>query len=100
MPNSDQQVLNKAALLKDLNALPDGARVGIIWAWPGRGPLRGHTIVCEKVNGKLIFMDPQTGEIGDKTLGKARKTHGYSWYRMDDLELNPDMDWSQIARKE
>ncbi len=86
----------------NLNALPDGARVGIIWWWAGYRTrhVPGHTIVCEKVNGKLVFMDPQTGEIGDKTLGKAKKNLGYSWYRMDDLELNPDMDWPQIARKE
>ena len=29
-------VLNKTDLLKALKDLPDGARVGIIWAWPGK----------------------------------------------------------------
>lgn len=45
-------------------------------------------------------MDPQTGKIGDETLGKAHRSFGYSWYRMDDLELNQDMDWAQVASKE
>lgn len=93
------QVLNKTDLLKALKDLPDGARVGIIWAWPGKSR-SGHTTVCEKINGKLVFMDPQTGKIGDETLGKAHRSFGYSWYRMDDLELNQDMDWAQVASKE
>ena len=63
-------VLNKTDLLKALKDLPDGARVGIIWAWPGKSR-SGHTTVCEKINGKLVFMDPQTGKIRDETLGKA-----------------------------
>lgn len=92
-----QPALTKAALLKDLKSLPDGARVGIIWAWNND---TGHTTVCEKVNGKLVFIDPQTGKIGDETLGKAYRKYGYSWYRMDDKELNHDMDWPQIACKE
>lgn len=92
----NQQRLSKSDLLKDLKALPDGARVGIIWAWNRRS---GHTTVCEKINGKLVFMDPQTGEIGDHTLGKAARTWGYTWYRMDDRQLNPNMDWTQVASK-
>ena len=92
-------VLNKTDLLKALKDLPDGARVGIIWAWPGKSR-SGHTTVCEKINGKLIFMDPHTGKIGDETLGEAHRSFGYSWYRMDDLELNQDMDWAQVASKE
>lgn len=94
-----QPILNKADLLKDLKGLPDGARVGIIWAWPGKNT-GGHTTVCEKVNGKLVFMDPQTGKIGDETLGKAHRNFGYSWYRMDDRNLNQYMDWTQVASKE
>lgn len=92
-----QPVLTKAALLNDLKSLPDGARVGIMWAWNDD---TGHTTVCEKINGKLFFMDPQTGKIGDETLGKAYRKYGYSWYRMDDKELSRDMDWPQIACKE
>lgn len=94
-----QPILNKADLLKELKELPDGARVGIIWAWPGKNT-GGHTTVCEKVNGKLEFMDPQTGKIGDETLGKAHRSFGYSWYRMDDRNLNQHMDWTQVASKE
>lgn len=94
-----QPILNKADLLKDLKDLPDGARVGIIWAWLGKNT-GGHTTVCEKVNGKLVFMDPQTGKIGDETLGKAHRSFGYSWYRMDDRNLNQHMDWTQVASKE
>lgn len=89
--------LTKAALLKELKALPDGARVGIIWAWPGRNA-GGHTIACEKVNGALVFIDPQTGRIGDAVLGNARRNLGYSYYRMDNLDLQDNFEWDEIVR--
>ena len=89
--------LTKTALLKELKALPNGARVGIMWLWPGR-KATGHTIVCEKVSGVLVFMDPQTGQIGDSTLGTARKGWGYSYYRMDDLDLQENFEWDEIVK--
>jgi hypothetical protein len=61
--------LNKAALLAQLKAMPDGALAGILWIWPRM--MAGHTIACEKIGGKLHFIDPQSGEIGAQTLGKA-----------------------------
>lgn len=90
-------ILTKADLLKELKALPDGARVGIIWAWPGRNS-SGHTIVCEKVGKTLAFMDPQTGKIGDSTLGKAHRSYGYSYYRMDTLDLQEPFEWDEIVK--
>ena len=30
-------------------------------------------MVCEKVNGQLVFIDPQTGDIGNFVLGAAQK---------------------------
>lgn len=89
--------LNKAALLKELKALPDGARVGIIWLWPGASGL-GHTIVCEKVGGALSFMDPQTGQVGAATLGQAHRSYGYSYYRMDNLDLQDPFEWDEIVK--
>ena len=87
-------------LLARLQAMPDGARIGITWRLPGKN--EGHTIACEKNSGKLIFVDPQNGAIGDAhsgVLGKASPTHGYSYYRMDKLELKNDFEWEQIVKK-
>ena len=90
--------LTKAQLLKALKAMPDGARVGLIWSWPKQG---AHTTVCEKLGGKLYFIDPQSGKIGDeKSLGQARKSWGYSYYRMDNLLLDENFEWDEIAKRE
>ncbi|MCH5277482.1 MAG: minor capsid protein [Desulfovibrionaceae bacterium] len=89
--------LTKADLLAELKTLPDGARAGIMWVWPGR-TLDGHTIVCEKVGGALAFMDPQNGQIGNHTLGKAHRRYGYSWYRMDNLDLEDAFEWDEIVK--
>lgn len=91
-----EPAVSKGEMLKELNSLPEGARGGIMWLWPGRG---GHTIAFEKVNGKVIFIDPQKGKWGDNVLGKARARFGYSFYRTDHLELDENFDWSQVVRK-
>lgn len=85
--NSNHPLLDKKALVNELMALPDGARAGIGWGWPGGG---GHTIACEKVNGQLVFVDPQIGLIGPSALGNANSA-GYSWFRMDNLDIKPNL---------
>lgn len=88
--------LTKADLLRDLKSFPDGARFGIIWMWPGRRS--AHTIACEKINGKLVFMDPQTGVTGTAALGQADRTTGYSYYRMDDKDLADNFLWDDVVK--
>lgn len=88
--------IGRETLLKELNLLPNGARVGIFWI--DVGAKNGHSIVCEKVNGQLIFVDPQSGIIGRQVLRAATKENGYYWYRMDNLEINEDFEWDEIVQ--
>ena len=49
-----------------------------------------QVIACEKVNGQLVFVDPQIGLIGPSALGNANSA-GYSWFRMDNLDIKPNL---------
>ncbi|MFG6375667.1 MAG: hypothetical protein K1W05_07015 [Desulfovibrio sp.] len=89
--------LERRNLIRALNLLPNGARASIFWANPDG--LKGHVVVCEKVNGQLVFIDPQTGDIGNFVLGAAQKGRGYFWYRMDNLELNPHFEWDEVVEQ-
>lgn len=82
-------------LISRLMELPDGARASICWTREKGG---GHTIVCEKANGRLVFADPQTGHVGIQVLGEANR-NGYSYFRMDNLEFD-ETKLTLIAEKE
>lgn len=87
--------INKKALLRALNLLPNGARAGIFWVTPDGSS--GHVIMCEKVEGELNFIDPQSGRIGSHVLGEASRENGYYWYRTDNAALDPDFEWDEIV---
>lgn len=88
--------IDRKILLNELLAMPDGARVCIYWLtadW-----ICGHSIVCEKIDGQLLFVDPTKGEIGTHVLAEANPIYGYYWYRMDNLEINEDFELDEIVR--
>ena len=82
--------VGKREMLKQLEAMPEGGRAGVIWLWSGGKS--GHTVVCEKINGKLNFIDPQSGKIDIALPDKVYNVTGYSFYRMDNLEVRNDFD--------
>lgn len=83
--NPAADALDEAELEKMLNAYPDGSRFSICWTRPGKKT--GHAVVCEKVAGALLFMDPTSGHIGKSVLGAADQD-GYSFFLMNDLKIN------------
>jgi hypothetical protein len=91
-PN-DPSGLTKKELTDQLNALPDGARMSVFVRWTAN---YGHTFVCEKENGILRFIDPQTGKDGSGLLTRGRK---FGFYRMDTLKLREDLDWKTVVKK-
>jgi hypothetical protein len=103
----DGTLVNKKELIRRLALMPDGARTGVIFEWAG-DKKEGHTIVCEKINGVLHFIDPQRN-IPDRSaaLDIIKKNKGFSYYRMDNLEFKDifqdyykkTIDWSSIAKK-
>jgi hypothetical protein len=54
---ADQKHINKALLLKRLNAMPLGSYSGIMVEWEGSA--NGHVFICEKTKDGLQFIDPQ-----------------------------------------
>ena len=95
--NPGATIINKQALMSDLQQLPDGARVGICYQHPPK--IGGaHIMVCEKKGGKLIFMDPQTGAIGNHALGNAWTRLGYAWFRTDNLDLDESFEWDEVVK--
>ena len=90
------QILSKRQLLNTLKQKPDGARFGISWYYKQGN--YGHVIACEKLDGKLHFIDAQDGVMGKSVLGTADQW-GYSYFRMDDLSLNSDFKWDEIATR-
>lgn len=92
-----QPAVHKDRMLEDLKNLQDGARVAIIWTW--RRTKISHAITCEKISGQLIFIDPQNGKTGPDVLKNGDKRIGYSYFRMDNLQLKEDFEWTEIIRK-
>ena len=96
----DKEKISEANLFRALNLLPDDSRTAIIWQWAKSEG--GHIIVCEKTKGKLNFIDPQNGTNQRSNLPKRDKVEqlrGFSFYRMDNLNLNKNFDFSQIAKR-
>lgn len=51
----------------------------------------GHSMAYEVRNGKVILVDGQVGELHDSSiLGSIFKPEKLTWFRTDNLEINPD----------
>jgi hypothetical protein len=74
------------ALLKD----GDGARYEIRVGWKSGG---GHFFIGENHNGKVRFIDPQSGQVDDEVAEyfTRSKPSGTWWIRIDNRELDPDI---------
>ena len=74
-----------------LNSMNDGERYQIGWVWKNNS---GHTIMVEKLNKKLVFIDPQSGKIRDfKAFSEwVKNADGKFWaLRIDNRNLDEDM---------
>ena len=88
--------LSQKDLERSLNLLPDGARAAIFWV--NLDLASSHVILCEKVGGYLIYIDPQTGARGKRVLRHCYEPNGYSWYRMDTLEIDKNFEWDEVMK--
>ena len=94
----DDRELAKKSLLAQLRSLPDNAQVAILWMTDSKIP-SSHIICCEKDKGNLVFVDPQSGRIGDDVLRLPKRHFGYSWFRTDGLELVLEFEWHEVVKK-
>jgi hypothetical protein len=92
----------KEELLKELNTFPDGSRFGIMQQWSGRD--YGHVYIAEKIDGEIIFMDPQDGKIDVSNnlneIKKAKDGFKIWYYRMDNAIINQKIDWKTVAEED
>ncbi|MCL2492516.1 MAG: toxin glutamine deamidase domain-containing protein [Clostridiales bacterium] len=89
--------LDKAALLRALETYEDGARFAVRQRWVGsklKDP--GHVYVAEKINGKIIFIDPQSGIINYDGIDQA-KQNSIQFFRMDNANFKPDIKFENMV---
>jgi hypothetical protein len=80
--------------IQEMGAFPDGARFEVYIVW--KGSRIGHTFNCKKINGKLCFYDAQDPSRNANDFLNRASNIGYC--RVDDLELNPNIDWSLVVK--
>jgi SPP1 gp7 family putative phage head morphogenesis protein len=88
----DPRGLTLQQLTDQLDELPEGARASVLVRWNARS---GHTFVCEKGNGVLRFIDPQSGRDGSGSLTPRKK---FGFFRMDNLTLRETLDWKLVVK--
>lgn len=80
------QYFGKPEIHKFMKDLPDGAMCEVRCVWEKDST--GHVFIAEKRNGKVHFIDPQTGsEDVSHYFSKMKKNSTYFW-RIDDAQLD------------
>lgn len=76
-------------VIKAMKDMPDGARCAVQTIWKGNGG--GHVFIAEKINGNVVFVDPQQHGSPDQSNyqwsgnSNGRKTH---IMRLDNLKFS------------
>jgi len=86
-------------LSEKLRRHPMGSRFAVVWNWKGGG---GHAITAERTRGGVRFFEAQEGvEISAlPSIQRIQITNGRRdlfYYRMDNLPLNYNIDFSKIV---
>lgn len=76
---------------KELNNAPDGARYAIYAKWKGRDK-GAHVFIAEKVNGEVLYLDPQTGKQNVDYYFRMGSPNRFGFFRMDDKDILADPD--------
>jgi SPP1 gp7 family putative phage head morphogenesis protein len=87
--------------IKRLSRFGDGSRFAISQNWNNPRSNEGHTYIAEKVNGKIIFIDPQKNQSDvSHYMNNVRSTDGkldLYFYRIDNAFLNPKIDFTGVV---
>ena len=81
----------KGAAEKQMLAWGEGSRATVYVQWNKKD---AHVFCAEVVNGKVVFVDPQTGEIGVDRYFSEQKNPNIGIARVDKLKID---DYSKIA---
>lgn len=79
----------KPEIEKYMKDLPDGAMCEIRCEWKDRD--YGHVFIAEKQNGKVRYIDPQTGKTEVSRYFKDMKPNRTQFWRIDNATLNDDL---------
>ena len=92
--------LNKSDIRRELKTAPDDSRYVVYCKWTGRGN-GAHVFIATKENGKVKYIDPQSGEMDvEKNLKNARQGL-FGICRIDDKPLTiDDSILDEIAERE
>lgn len=84
---------SKDDIIKAMSEWEDGARVQIRVTYKtrnNRGEIEGHTFVAEKIDGKIAFIDPQTGSNNCESIFESIIPSG-TYARIDKASVNQDI---------
>ena len=90
--------VGKNEIKKSMKEWGDGSRCEICVVWKDNGG--GHVFMAEQVDGKVLFLDPQSNKVYDESVfDKAKKTYT-KYFRVDDLDFNDNIIDCCLNRKE
>lgn len=72
-----------------MKQLPDGAMCEVRCAWAFQ--TGGHVFIAEKVNGKIRYIDPQTGDVDVSRYFSLMQSNKTTFWRIDDAVLDDDL---------
>ena len=89
MRNSQPSLFTSAEKLLDkILSMPNGGRAVIRVDWDNT---HGHAFIAEKISGRILLLDPQTGKDASDYLGKAKKDGKFIFSRIDNLVFDVNL---------
>ena len=71
---------------KKMQEWGDGARAQVVVAW--KNTTAGHTFIAERIDGKTVYLDPQTGNKDVKNYFKRVENGSVRLARIDTLDVS------------
>ena len=78
----------KSEIEKYMESLPEGAMCEIRCTWNDKN--QGHVFVAEKINERIRYIDPQTGEMDVSYYFANMKAEQTSFWRIDNATIRDD----------
>ena len=90
--------LGKNEIKTSMKEWGDNSRCEICVVWRDNGS--GHVFMAEQVDGKTIFLDPQSNKVYDDTVFDKVKKSYTKYFRVDNLKFNENISDCCLNRKE
>lgn len=87
----------KNDIIQSMKDWGDGSRCEICVVWKDWS---GHVFMAEQVEGKTIFLDPQSNKVYDESVFKETKMGRTKYFRTDNLDFNDNILECCLNRKE